>query len=464
MLKNLFSNPVTRTFITMTIALVAVLGAFFTFVTAPETFGSAGIKFDVDKVWYFADSWSVAYDYAKISFSPGTLVIPSYHQGRVIAVLLIPPEEHPGTISMSFPSEYRGELPETIEDSLEQTLILLDYTDYTRILQDSGNTILLRADEIPAADVPQQYLKLQLEQGCSLLTSYDIFGFTNRLLPTAQTVLLRLWGRENGAFTYYEDAQVELTAPDFSLSFTHPELEKQFYPPAGYQVRVLIYMAFLAIAAISLISFIAGGQESPGTEVEGQYNFYRTLAVLLVTLLYAGALSAFDKAFRPSAYITAALWALPLLPVAYWSLRTRLKPSFFGVTSRGLASGLIAALAVCALITLGSTFSLPVGLVFDFSVFLPLGLSLVFREAVLRGFCQRVTSHWLHPLAGFFLISFAWALIAVYTGPGPAELLTLVSALGKSLLIGYIYHCTNNLFAPCLLAVLLEGAPLFLVF
>ena len=463
MLKTLFSNPVTRTFIALIIAVISVLGAFFTYVTAPKDFGNTSVQFDIDTVYYFADDWSVAYDYAKISFSPGTLVIPGYHQGRVVAVLLIPPEDHPGAVSLSFPQEFRGELPETIEDNLEQALILLDYADYTKILQDSGDTILLRADEITQADVPHQYLKRQLEHGYSLLTSYDIFGYNNWLLPTSQTVLLRLWGSRLGMLTYYEDARVKVTAPDFSLNFAHPQLEKQYYPPASYHVRALVYMAFLTLTAASLIAFIAGGLEIKEKEIKGQYDIYRTIAVLLGTMLYAAALSAFEQFFQPSPYATAALWALPLVGAIIWSRKARLEPSFFGITTHGLAAGFIAAVSVCILIALGSAFSLPVGFKFD-SVLIPLAAAIILREALLRGFCQRIISHWLHPLAGLLIVSCAWALIAVFTGPAPVGALALASALCQSLVVGYLYYCSKNLFAPCLLAALLELAPMVLQF
>lgn len=464
MLKTLFSNPVTRTFIALIIAVISVLGAFFTYVTAPEDFGNTSVHFDIDTIYYFADDWSVAYDYAKISFFPGTLVIPAYHQGRVVAVLLIPPEDHPGAISLSFPQEFRGELPENIEDNLEQVLILLDYADYAKILQDSGDTILLRADEITEADVPHHYLKRQLEHGYSLLTSYDIFGYTNWLLPTSQTVLLRLWGSRLGMLTYYEDARVKVTAPDFTLNFAHPLLEKQYYPPASYRIRALVYMTFLALTAVSLIAFIAGGLEVKEKEIKGQYDIFRTIAVLLGTMLYAAALSAFNQFFQPSPYATAALWALPLVGAVLWSRKARLEPSFFGITTHGLAAGLIAAVSVSILIALGSAFSLPVGLKFNFWVLFPLGLAIILREALLRGFCQRIISHWLNPLAGLLIVSGAWALIAVFTGPAPVGVLTLASALGKSLVVGYLYHCSKNLFAPCLLAALLELAPMVLQF
>lgn len=463
MFKNLLSNPVTRTFFALMIAVMAVLGAFFTYVTAPEVFGNTSVQFDVDTIYYFADSWSVAYDYAEITFSPGTLVVPGYHHGRVVAVLLIPPGDHPGALSMSFPSEYNEDLPDTIEDNLDQGLILLDYADYTKILRDSGDTILLRADEVTEAEVPNHYLKRQLEHGYNLLTSYEIFGYTNWLLPTPQTVLLRMWGQRLGMVTYYEDAQVIVKALDFSLNFKHPQIDKQFYPPESYKTRAIVYMAFLTVAAISLIAFIAGGLEVREKEVKGQYSIYTTIAALIGALLYAAALSAFDQFFQPSPYATAALWLLPLVGVIIWARKDRLELSFFGISFKGLVTGLIAAVSVCIFIALGSAFSLPVGLNLDFSL-LPIGLAVLLRVSLVRGFCQRIISHWLHPLAGLFIVSGAWAVITVFTGPGAIGILPLVSALGMSLVVGYLYYCSKNLIATCLLAVLLELAPIIIKF
>lgn len=463
MLKNLLSNPVTRTFFALVIAIVAVLGSFFIYVTAPDDFGNTSVLFDLDTIYYFADSWSVAYDYAEITFFSGTLVIPGYHRGRVVAVLLIPPAEQPGTVSLSFPSEYKGDLPNIIEDNLEQGLILLDHADYTKILRDSGDTILLRADEVTEAEVPNHYLKRQLEQGYNLLTSYNIFGYTNWLLPTPQTVLLRMWGQRLGMVTYYEDAQVIVKAPDFSLHFKHPEIVEQYYPPVSYKFRAMVYMIFLTLAAISLIAFIAGGLEVREKEVKGQYNVVQTIVTLFGALLYAAALSAFDQFFQPSPYATMALWLLPLVGVIIWSRKDRLELNFFGISSRGLVTGLIAAFSVCIFIALGSAFSLPVGLRFEY-ILLPLGLAVLLREALVRGFCQRVLSHWLHPLAGLFIASGAWALIAVLAGPGAIGLLPLVSAFCTSLVVGYLYYCSKNLIATCLLATLLELAPMIIKF
>ena len=199
------------------------------------------------------------------------------------------------------------------------------------------------------------------------------------------------------------------------------------------------------------------------TEVKGQYHIFKTIAALTGTLIYSAVVSAFNQFFQPAPYAIALLWALPVVGIVIWSRAARLEPAFFGVTTRGLAAGLITAVSVCILIALGSAFSLPVGIKIN-SMLISLGLAAVLREALLRGFCQRIISHWLHPWAGLLIVSCAWALIVVFTGPGPASVLVLASALGKSLVTGYLYQCSKNLFAACLLGALLELAPLALLF
>lgn len=464
MLKNLFSNPVTRTFIALVITLLFVIGAFFIYITAPENFGHAGLKFSTDTVYYFADNWQIAYDYAKISFSPGTLVIPGYYRGQVAAVLLIPPEAHPGTASLTFPRDSRGELPETIVDNLDQAIILLDYSDYSTLFQDSGSTILLRADKDIEADAPHKYLELQLDQGRDLLTNYEMFGHTNWLLPTPQTVLLGLWGQRLGYLSYYEDATIKVVAPDFNLEFSHPTIEKQYYPPKTYKIRALAYMVFLTLAAISFIGFITGGLESEENIVMGHYNSFATSTVLIGTAGYAAALTFFGDYFQTQALISALLWALPLAGIAVWAHKTRLTPSFFGITTRGLGSGALAALGACALITLGSALALPTGINFAGHGLLPLALAILLREALIRGFFQRVVSHWLHPLPGILITSLVWALIAAFAQPGLKGSLFFPAALGKSLVVGYMYYRSGNLFTTCFLGVMLELAPLIIQF
>lgn len=464
MLKTLFANPVTRTFIALLISVLAVLGAFLTYVTAPESFGKTDIKFATDTIYYFADDWSLAYDYLAFSFYSGTLVIPAYHQGRVVAVLLIPPEEYPGVLSITLPEEFRGDLPEKVEDNLDQALIMLDYLDYKKIIQDSGDTILLRAEDLDEDDIPKQYLNRQLENGYNLLANYDIFGYTNWLLPSPQTVLLRLWGQRLGPFTYYEDTQVRVSGADIDIEFAHPKLETRYYPPVDYRGRVGVYMFFLVLAALGLIAFLSGGLDKEEQEVTGQDHFLFTLASLLGALLYSWALSLFQTYFQPPFWGMASLWLLPLILVAAWARQARLKPDFFGLSIRGLAAGVAAALSITAFFALGSTFALPAGIHWH-SSYLVLALAILFREGLLRGFCQRVLSHWLHPLAGVLIVSCAWAAITVfsaYTGGG--LILPVLSALGSSLLVGFLYLRTNNLLAAGLLAALLELAPLILAF
>lgn len=463
MLKNLFSNPVTRTFIALVVTLIFISGAFFLYITGPDNFGHTSLSFATDTVYYFADHWQVAYDYATVKFSPGTLVIPGYYRGQVTAVLLIPPEAHPGTISFTFPREFRGDLPETVVDNLDQAVILLDYSDYTKLFQDSGDTILLRADEDTEANAPHKYLELQLKQGINLLTSYDMFGYTNWLLPTPQTVLLGLWGQRIGFLSYYEDANVEAAASDFDVKFAHPGLTKQFYPPEGYKTVSLAYMALLTLTALGFITFVTGGVEVENSEVEGRYNNYWTTAVLIGAAVCAAGISYFGGYFQTQAHITAFFWALPLAGIAFWARKVRLKPSFFGVSAHGLGVSCLAAVGACALIALGSALTIPVGFQFS-SAHLFLALAIFLREAFLRGFFQRIVSHWLHPLAGLFLTAVLWALIATYTQAEASGPLFLASAFCKSLAVGYLFFRSKNLFAACLFGTLLELTPQIIQF
>lgn len=461
MLKTLFNNPVSRTFIALVLSVAAVLGAFLIYVTAPENFGETDIRFDFDTVYFFADDWSLAYDYLEFEFAPGTLVVPGYHHGRVNSVLLIPPEEYPGSITLHLPEEHRGELPTLVQDNLDQALIMLDYNDYKNIIRDTGDTILLRAEEV---ELPDNYLRRQLDHGRGLLSSYSLFGFDNWLMPTPQTVLVQFWGQKLGSFTYYEDTEVRIKGMDFDVTFAHPHLESQFYPPINYETRALLYMVFLAIAGFGIISFVSGGLENKQAEVRGEYQPLWTAAALTGGMIYAWLLTAFQIHFDPSMLGLALLWGLPLPLIGTWAWHSRLEPQFFGISLRGLLVGVIAALAVGIFITLGSTFTLPRSLAWS-TTLVPLFGAIVFREALLRGFCQRILSHWLHPLAGVIIISALWALILMGSGlVSGLGMLPFVSALGRSLLIGYIYYRTNNIFAPGLLAGILGIAPLVLGF
>lgn len=462
MLKTLFSNPITRTFIALIIAIMAVLGAFFTYVTAPESFGKTDIKFTTETIYYFADDWSLAYDYLDFKFASGTLVIPAYYQGRVVAVLLIPPEGYPGIIGISLPQEFRGDLPERIEDNLDQALIMLDYLDYKNIIQDSGDTILLRAEDLTERDIPKKYLSRQLQNGYNLLSSYDIYGFSNWLLPTPQTVLLSLWGQRLGAFDYYEDYQVSISGADLDISFIHPELSTQYYPPEDYIPRIAVYMLFLSLAAVALIALIAGGLDHRKRDVSGEYQVVWISVALFGALVYAWMLTNFEMYFQPPLFGLAALWLLPLLLIATWAYKSRLGPDFFGITSRGLVEGLVAAISVSVFISLGATFALPAGIDWNTSLVISIILVVMFREALLRGFCQRILSHWLHPLVGIITVSCAWGLTVFFTDSIGVGLLPLLSALGPSLLVGFLYYRTDNLIAAGLLAALLELAPILL--
>jgi|GEM_PF-1288931 len=464
MLKTLLSNPVSRTFIALIIAVLAVLGAFLTYVTAPESFGETAIRFETDTIYYFADDWSLAYDYLEFDFPPGTLVIPGYHQGRVVAVLLISPGDNPGDFTLSLPRDYRGDLPGSIQDSLDQALLMLNYTDYNKLFRDSGDTILLRAQDVTEEQIPQRYILRQMDNGYNLLVNYDLYGFTNWLLPGPQTALARFWGQRLGTLTYYEDTQVKVSSANFEINFSHPGLEESFYPPGDYQTRAGIYIVFLGLAAAGLIAFLCGGLENQHYKLNGEYQPLWTILALFGAMLYACLLAVFDVYFQPPTLGLAALWALPLALVGIWAHQAHLTPDFFGLTRRGLVSGVISALFVSIFIALGATFTLPTGITGDTSLALSLGLMVLLREALLRGFCQRILSHWLHPLLGLLLVSSLWAAIVVFTGPTSGALLPWLSALGKSLLIGYLYYRSNNLLATGLLAALLEIAAVLLIY
>lgn len=464
MLKTLVSNPVSRIFLALIIAVVAALGTFLIYVTAPASFGQTDVQFATDAIYYFADDWSLAYDYLELRFYSGTLVIPAYHHGRVVAVLMIPPADSPGILNISLPREHRGDLPSVIKDNLDQALIMMDYIDYKHFIQDSGDTILLRAEDLQEQEIPTQYISRQLDHGYSLLTNYNLFGFTNWLLPTQQTVLLRLWGQRLGPISYYEDTEVRFAGAELDIRFKHPKLTRQFYPPEGYNLRAGLYMFFLAATAMAVISFMVGGTENKQREVAGEYQPLWTVLALAGTLLYAWLLTVFAAYFQPPPLGLALLWLLPLLIVAAWARHARLEPEFFGLSARGLLPGSAAAVSAFALLVLGSTFSWPAGFDWNMSYFI-LILAVLFREFLLRGFCQRIISHWVHPLAGLALVSCAWAVISVSAaGFGPGWGLALISALGRSVLVGFLYYSSDNFWAASLLAALMEVGPLALIY
>ena len=51
----------------------------------PESFGKTDIKFATDTIYYFADDWSLAYDYLAFSFIPEPWSSPLITRGRVVA-------------------------------------------------------------------------------------------------------------------------------------------------------------------------------------------------------------------------------------------------------------------------------------------------------------------------------------------------------------------------------------------
>ncbi|MTI95533.1 MAG: CPBP family intramembrane metalloprotease [Firmicutes bacterium] len=464
MIRALFDNPVSRTFIALTFALVSVLLAFGLYVTSPASFGVPNAGLNTSTIYYFADDWSVSFDYLDLEVPRGSLVVPGYNEGRVNAVLIISGDDAPGRFNLSLPQEHRGELPDTITSGTDQILLLIENNDYVNVIRDSGDTILLRADE---TDVPTRYLENQLEQARDLLSRYEMFGFTNYLPPTQEMVLLQIWTQRMGVVTYYEDQTVHVSGMNFDVEFQHPELEQPFYPPQGFPERVALYGILLWLGAMSIIAFVTGGLDMKALPVKGEYNPFHTIAGLLGAFIAAWGLHLYDVHFHPSQFWLAIVWTLPLALVGFWMYQARLPLSYPGISKRGLVHAVILAAVVTAFVTLGTTTRIPVGIDWHAGLFFSSLVAIVFREAFLRGFCQRVLSHWLTPWAGLLITSVIWALITASVDIGVMNhqvVLLLLSRGGQSLLVGYSYHRTGNIFAPGILATLLELAPQMLVF
>ena len=457
MLKAILDNPVSGSIAALMVALLAAMAAFGLYVSSPESFGEPGFLVEPDSVYYLADSWTVNYDYLKISFSPGTLVIPGYNQDRVTAVLLIPPPDSPGNFVFSFPEEFRGELPDKLEDSMGQALLIINYNDFRTIIRDSGDTILLRVDDV---DVPIRYLMREFEQSNSILTHYRFFGMVNYLQPQAKTVLLQLDGNRTGLLNYYEDTVVRLEGLDIDLEFNHPDLERRFYPPAGFLPRIGAYMVLLTLAAAAMTMVATAGHPSEQRRVMGEYNPLWTVAALLTAFIYSWLMVLYQSLFQTSDLWMAVLWALPLTLVAVWAVQSRLEPTFFGIQKEGttLAVSLAAILTVFLLI--GSAYRFPQGIDWNTGAFVAIMAACLFREALLRGFCQRILSHWLNPWLAVLLVAAIWTAAVVISqlplASGESLALYVLGTLGKALLLGLVYHRTRHIMAPGLLAGFLE--------
>lgn len=464
-MKAVLDNPVSGTFIALLVALLAVMGAFGLYVTSPDSYGEPCFSVEPESIYYFGDYWLMAYDFLEISFAPGTLVVPGYHNGRVTAVLMIAPDDSPGTFTFRLPAEHRGELPASLEDTMSQALLIINYDDFKNIIRDSGDTILLRAEDI---EIPYRYLVREFDRSYNILSHYQFFGFTNHLHPLTQTVLMQLEGNRTGLLTYYEDTTVKLSGQGIEVEFPHPELDKQFYPPGGFVARVSGYIALLTLAASALAVVITGGQNPDLRSVKGEYNPLWTVAALAAAFIYSWLLVLYNQHFHPAVHWMALLWALPLTLVAAWATQARLSPGFFGLKLQGTMVAIILAVVLSVFMVLGSAFRLPTGIELRPGLFLAVLAAALFREALLRGFCQRIIAHWLHPWLGVAIVSIAWTLMVVMSqlplAVGSSLTLLAMSTLGKSLVLGVAYHRTGNILAPGLLAGLLEYAATYFVF
>ncbi len=453
MFKSIFDNPVSGSIAGLMIALLAVMAAFGLYVSSPESFGETGFFVEPEGIYYLADSWTMNYDYLEISFSPGTLIVPGYNHGRITAVLIIPPDDSPGEFAFSFPEEVRGDLPDRLSDSMGQALLIINYDDFKTIIRDSGDTILLRADDV---DVPTRYLLREFEQSNNILTHYRFFGAVNYLSPPSKTVLLQLEGNRTGVLNYYEDTMVRLKGLDIDLEFEHPELEKRFYPPPGFLPRVASYMVLLTLGAAAMTLVATAGHTPEQRKITGEYNPLWTMAALLTAFIYTWLMVLYQSLFQPAAVWMAVLWALPLILVGAWAVQSRLEPEFFGIKKEGVVLAVVLAVALAVFLTIGSAYRFPEGIDFPVGIFAAMMIASVLRETLLRGFCQRILGHWLNPWLAILLVAVVWTAAVVVSqlplASGESLFLNILGTLGKALLLGFVYHRTGHVLAPGLLA------------
>lgn len=461
MLKSVFANPVTRAFVTLLAAIAMVLALFIVYIVSPEHFGIPNLQLTPSTVYYFGDDWVLEYDYMKIKFPADSYVIPGYHSGQVFVVLIIAPEDEPGTLTLNLPPEHRGQLPGNLTDNLQQVVLAINPYDFRTTIRDSGDTILLMA---PQTQLPLRQLERELRIGRDILEGYSLFGFENRLLPTPETILLQVKSDRLGTFTYYEDSTVRLISNTFHIEFSHPDLDRSYYPPGGYKVTIALYSLFLILTALSLAAFLTSGLEGSLPSVKGEYNPLLTTLALGTALVYAWLLVAYQQLFEPEHLWLAALWALGVAMVGVWMYRSRIPFSFAGLNWRGLFSGIPLSLVVAGVITLGAATRLPVGISLNPGLLAGLIATALLREALLRGFVQRIIAHWLSPTLAILLVAAAWTGITLSFGFTGDLILGGLSVLGKALLVGYVYQRTDNILVPGFLAGILEWLPLALIF
>lgn len=444
-------NPIIKSFLLLASVAVLSLVAMLMVTFTPSDIGRPYEAIEAADSHVF-DPLQLQLGRVTLSYPEGGVMVGAYRRDALVALVLLA----------------QGELYYTAEDEvliapIEEVVLHMHPSAISRI---RGQTYI-EAQILPEAMVTAQEL-LGLTSGGE--PSLEIFGVTKVFLPRLGVRRVEAFGDGNN-YSYLEARRTLFVSPDLSEDFLQPELP--MYPPNDQFMWSLGIIFVMVMAVMVALVFLTPDYTVPDREpANGATSLAWPLVILVTHLVIETYLSRLDL----SAMVIWG-WRVMVVTAIFW-LGDRHGDSlaFFGLKPRRPLSGIGTGIMAGILLVLCGSIALPVGLAeFDLSVLFSGYLNLLlttilFSELLWRGLVQGSLRRHMHPWLAIGLTTALVSLTAYlpfwYAGSINIALTlqSLVVLPLTSLILGFAYERTGNLFTPITMLSMLYLLPRILAF
>jgi membrane protease YdiL (CAAX protease family) len=444
-------NPIIKSMMLLAGVAILSLTAMLMVVFTPSDIGRPYEALEATDSHLF-DPLELQLGRVTLSYPEGGIMVGAYRRDALVALVLLAE----GTIHYNTDDEGPSA-------TVEEVVLHMHPTAISSI---RGQTYI-EAQIMPESIVIAQDLLALTSAG---EPSLEIFGVTKVFVPRPGVRRIEAFG-EGNHFSYLEARRTVFSGPYYSEDFLQPELP--MYPPNDQFMWSLGIIFVMVLAVAVAIIFLTPDYTSPDREPAS-----RASALLLPLLLLAAHLAV--ETYLARLDLSAMViwgWRVMVVTVIFWiGDRHGDSLAFFGLKPHKPLSGVGKGLLAGILLVLCGSIAMPAGLAnFELPVLFQSYLNLLlttilFGELLWRGLVQGSLRRHMHPLLAITLttalISFTAYLPFWYVGNVSitVTLQSLVVLPMTSLILGFAYERTGNLFTPVTMLSVLYLLPRILIF
>ncbi|WP_353893377.1 lysostaphin resistance A-like protein [Proteinivorax hydrogeniformans] len=452
--KEIYNNPVGKTFIYLLFAVVFGISALIYFISFSDNLGRTSFDYRVRTTYSF-DDWVINLDYLTVDFKDGGYVVPGYQNDRVATLLII----GDGKLTLHSPDSFSkaSEIAFPVKDRVTEMLIPVHHEDYDRLKRD---TIFFEEETLP---FPDSYIQDRIDDSHSLLYQGNILGFNKIIPPTEMAKIAELTTETYGTARYMEDKYVTFKSGQLGeIRFKHP-FRTQSYPPPNVNIAMAGYSILLLAAFWGLVGFLTTDITNKKTNLPFYLDKIPT-AVSLVAISLTTYLSYWLYIYyNLSPYLLAILYLIPLIYIAYTMVMAKVPISFLGITLTNIYKSLILALVIFYIWFVVTSLEI-IPRLENFTYFEDIFIICVLvsiKQLIFRGFIQASLDSIIGGLGAVVITSLLilpFPVISFYYSSLNTDVFTFIlSSFCLVLLISFSQHKTKNIITPTILSTLIAA-------